>query len=388
MASFIFSALGARGHLHPPVAVAKVLRARGHTIGLYTSSHYKHIAEQLDFIYLPPKRWKDFDFTNMEQYWPELSQFEGASRSMQIYFKIFMGTALDQAHDLLTYHEQLKPDVLVTEPHAFGTQIISLKLEIPWAVIGIAIGTLALPIMGQRGVPLANQPFLYLAQGVPEFDKDKSNVLPQTHYVGVCEWDEGNEQVLTDFELPKTDLPLVFVSHGTMFAREDILEKVIAASKGQNWYLLVSTSRKISPERFAPLPENVTAVQYVPYSKVWPNAAVLMTHGSAGAVLGAIRYGIPPIVTPLEADHLANANAVANINTGIRLSADSATQEEIQQAISESISNSTYRQNAQQLQKELEKMGGAERAADLLEELALSKKPVQNPATQIPPQNN
>jgi UDP:flavonoid glycosyltransferase YjiC (YdhE family) len=378
MALFVFSALGARGHLHAPVAVAKALRERGHRVALYTSSHYRHIAEKLDFEFLPPRKWRDFDFTYLERYWPELAQFEAAGRSMQIYFKIFMGTAMEQAHDLLGYSQELQPDVLVTEPHAFGTQIVALKSGTPWAVVGISLGTLALPILGQRGVPLSNQPFLYIAQGVPSFDAGKPNILPQTHYVGICQWDEGTEGDVGGLDLaaPPAEKPLVFVSQGTMWARETFFKRVIEAAEGQPWQVLLSTSHKIAPESLAPLPPNVRAVPYVPYSQVWREASLAITHGSAGALLGALGEGLPLIVTPIEADQPANANVIAATGAGLRLSAETGTSEELRDAINQVLTHTTFRARASYFREELSRMGGASHAADLLEELAVRKQPL------------
>ncbi len=334
------------------------------------------MAEKLDLQFLPPVKWLDFDFTNLEKYWPDLAQVEGAGRSMHIYFKVFMGTAIDQAHDLLNYSEALKPDVLVTEPHAFGTQIVSLKLGIPWAVAGIALGVLSLPIIGQKGVPLSNQPFLYLAQGVPAFDAHKSNLFPQTHYVGGLLWDEGQQSDPQTFKLPQTDLPLVFVSLGTMFARESHLRKIVEAAVGQPWHLLISTSAKVDPAQLEPLPPNVTALPYVPYSLVWPHIAAFVTHGPAAALLGALGQGIPLVVTPLEADQLANADAIINAGAGLRLGLDNSTPAALQEAINGVLTDPQYRQAARRLQGELAGTGGAEQAATLLEQLVVQRQPI------------
>lgn len=377
MATFIFSTLGAKGHVHPAGGIARILRERGHTVALYTSSHYRYVAEKLDLIFLPPQKWLDFDFANFENYWPELGQFEGAGRSMQIYFKIFMATALDQANDLNTYYEQLKPDVMITDPFAFGTQILALKLKLPWAVTGVSIGSLALPILGQRGIPLANKPYLYLAQGVPSLDEDNSGKPSRIHYIGSSDWDEGESEAYSEFQFPDTSLPLVFASHGTMFARPHFFKKLIEASREQNWHTLIINSQKIDPAIFEPLPENVTTSNYIPYSQVWSKVSLAINHGSTGSILGALSHSIPLIVTPLEADHIANANQIARARAGLRLGVDSVTVEEIRAAIIEALNNPEYRQNAALIAAELKNMGGAERGADLLEELAVNKEPLE-----------
>jgi UDP:flavonoid glycosyltransferase YjiC (YdhE family) len=223
LAFYIFSGLGAKGHLHPLLPVAAELKKRGHRIALYTSSHYRYLAEKFDFEFLPPVKWRDFDFTYLEKYWPELDMPPGSDRSIKIYFKVFMGTGMDQGNDLLAYVQDLKPDVLVTEPHAVGTQLVATHLKMPWAIIGIAVGVVPLPVLGARGMPIPTRPELYISQGLPRFDTNK-NVLPQTHYVGECYWDEGVTSE-SGFEFPETDRPLILASLGTMFASPDFFKK-------------------------------------------------------------------------------------------------------------------------------------------------------------------
>jgi UDP:flavonoid glycosyltransferase YjiC (YdhE family) len=360
MASFLFSALGAKGHLHPLIAVAKELQAGGHPVAFYTSSHYRELIESLGFKHLPPKRWRDFDFANFEQYWGELTEVSGTERAMQIYLKIFAGTAATQAVDLHNYITVLKPDMLVSEPTALGTNIINAKFNLPFAVFNFSLRPLWLPLIGFKQV----KPDLCLVQGLECLGvKDDSNGV-KTHYVGACLWDESN--AAPPLKLPVTELPLVYVSLGTVFARADFFRKVINASSGQAWHIIITTSHKINPAIFEPLPQNVSVYQYIPHSQLLHLVSAMVTTGAASHILGALKHGVPLVLGPLEADHAPNAEAVIRAEAGLSLDLINGSETEIAKAIQEVLENPLYRQASQNLQIELNKLDGAKEAASRL----------------------
>ena len=126
------------------------------------------------------------------------------------------------------------------------------------------------------------------------------------------------------------------------------------------------------------LPANARVVDLMDFVSVLPKASVFVTNGGWGGVLASFAAGVPLVVAPGSARRqardrrsgcalLAPASICVNAGRNPLRVAD---------AVREVLANPTYRERARQIGSELDQLGGASAAADLLERLAETRAPL------------
>ncbi len=112
--------------------------------------------------------------------------------------------------------------------------------------------------------------------------------------------------------------PLVAVGLSTTYqAQGDLLQRVVDALGDLPVKGLVSTGG-LGLER---VPANVHTAPYVPHSRLFPLADVVVTHAGLGTVHQALRWGKPLVCLPLGRDQSDNAARLVQRGAAIGLSA-------------------------------------------------------------------
>ena len=87
---------------------------------------------------------------------------------------------------------------------------------------------------------------------------------------------------------------------------------------------------------------------------------------------GALNAGVPQVIIPTEWDKPENAQRVVEAGAGLRLTPWRVTPKRLRVAAERLLSEPSFRQNAQRLAASFARLGGAERAAKLLEKLSIA----------------
>lgn len=113
--------------------------------------------------------------------------------------------------------------------------------------------------------------------------------------------------------------PVVAVSSGSMgpavaatFARF-FATSIAAVRQAGARALVIGAAPGILPD---PLPPDVLALDYVPFSRVYPRCAAVIHHGGVGTTAQGLRAGVPALVVPWGADQFFNGGQVARIGAG------------------------------------------------------------------------
>jgi UDP:flavonoid glycosyltransferase YjiC (YdhE family) len=119
-------------------------------------------------------------------------------------------------------------------------------------------------------------------------------------------------------------------------------------------------------------------VDLIDFTSVLPKASVFVTNGGWGGVLASLAAGVPLVVAPGSvADKPEIAARIARSGAGINLRKRRPKPGAIADAVREALTNPSYRERARQIASELDQLGGASSAADLLERLAETRAPVR-----------
>lgn len=108
--------------------------------------------------------------------------------------------------------------------------------------------------------------------------------------------------------------PVVFAPGSAHFQARSFLTKSAEACRNLNLpAILLSANLDEVPRD---LPSNIVAAEYLPFSKLFPQARVVVHHGGIGTTSQCLVAGVPQIVLPMAFDQFDNANRVAKLGCG------------------------------------------------------------------------
>ena len=382
----ILSTFGSFGDIHPYVAIALELKARGHQPVIATSEIYREKVETAGLEFHPVRP----DMPSIDQLDEVAKVVEDvmdpkrgpeAVGDMIIPYLREIYTDLDAATD--------GADLLLTHPLPFAGTMVAQKKQLPWissvlapasflsvydpivppqwpwlyhlmrltpwvgrgvlALAKIKLEKMTQPVYDLRlelGLPRGEQP-LFKGQHSPTkvlalFSKVMAEPQPdwppntvvtgfpfydRRDYFGETEAARG----LLEF-LDAGPPPIVFTlgSSAIWVARNFYLDSIAAAKAlGRRALLLIGITRNLPAE---PLPEGIAAFEYAPFSQVLPRASAIVHQGGVGTTGQGLRSGKPVLVVPHAHDQFDNGNRVARLGCGRvlprpRYNAETATRE-------------------------------------------------------------
>jgi MGT family glycosyltransferase len=391
---FLFCSLTSHGFVYPAIGIAKTLRQRGHEIAFVTGHAFSESLKQAGFKRIPCTVKDSPSF--QVQTWGE-----PLAVAMQV-------KHLEYALD------HFAPDVLVGHQLTLGPLITGEHYSLPVAVLGLAaylwpacksllerpssseseerlvwrygdmmkhynrvreLFRLPLSHANYRETPLLSD--LFLLQSVPELEGDVDALPGRVHLIGSCFW----EPPLFDAELacwlkePSASAkPVIYVQVGRSFQDPSFWPHLIDALKNRPVRVIASIGR-MDAEAGA-IPENFFIRNHVPQGLVLPQARAVISSGHTTSVLGGLTHGLPSLLIPQGSGTEDIAEHCQRAGAAICLSPSEVTAEMLEQAVKTLLNCPNLQQNAQILQQAFAKMNGLERAAELLELLAVTRRPV------------
>lgn len=183
---------------------------------------------------------------------------------------------------------------------------------------------------------------------MPEFEYPRSDLPPHVRFIGPI-LPPAADVSLPDWwqEATTSPLPLVHVTQGTV-DNTDLGRLVAPTMRGladDPVMTLVSTGGSASR---APLPAvtNARVATHLPYDRLLPRLAVMVTNGGMGGVQQALAAGVPLVVGGDTEDKPEVAARVAWSGTGIDLRTAQPTPEQVAHAVRRVLTEPHFRQNA------------------------------------------
>ena len=123
-----------------------------------------------------------------------------------------------------------------------------------------------------------------------------------------------------EVELPEGDEPLVLVAPSTAQDPELRLLRGSLEALAEEPVRVVATANRREPGGVLPeAPANAVVVDWLSYSQVMPEAALVVCHGGHGTVARALGAGAPVLCCPAVGDMAENAARVAWAGAGLML---------------------------------------------------------------------
>ncbi|KAL7787440.1 glycosyltransferase family 1 protein [Trichoderma ceciliae] len=169
---------------------------------------------------------------------------------------------------------------------------------------------------------------------------------------------------------------VVGITQGTLAMEPtSLIIPSIQALKGDSLLLLVVVSPH-SKELEAKIGEaaNIRYADWLPYHLLLPRLCLLITNGGYGSITQALSHGVPLLCAGQTEDKKDTAARVAWYGAGIDLKTDNPTPDQVKAAAKKILADGSHSTRARLLGKELNELGGAQKASDLLEELVTAMK--------------
>ncbi len=387
-------AFGEPGHAFPMLALGKRLVARGHDVTFETWSRWREHVEAAGMRFVAA---------------PEYPVFPTRERPLKPYEAVVLACAETReplrecapdvvVHDILTLAPAMAAElegvpVATLVPHLYpatapGLPPYALGARRPRTGLGRALWrALERPVEAglRQGraqlnetrrklglVPLARlhgglSAALCIVGTFPHLEYPRA-WPPEVKIVGPLMW----EPPYHDVAAPEGVDPLVLLAPSTAQDPDHRLLRCALLGLGSEPVrLLAATNRK--PMRHpVPAPANARVVDWLSYSRTMPRCSLVITHAGHGTLARALSCGCPVVAVPHVGDMGENAARADWAGVGVRLPWRLLTPATLRLAVRRALDTPALGVRAQAVADWTVAHDGATRAAELVEELAVS----------------
>jgi UDP:flavonoid glycosyltransferase YjiC (YdhE family) len=217
-------------------------------------------------------------------------------------------------------------------------------------------------------------PYLNLYSYPAEADYARANGLAPTWH----QLDSTVRAVDASWELPPhlagRSGALIYLSLGSLGSADvELMQRLVDVLGRTDHRVIVSKGPLADQIR---LHDNMTGASFLPQPAVLPQVDLVITHGGNNTVVECFHNGKPMIVLPLFWDQVDNAQRVHETGFGRRLSTYGFRDEELTGAIDALLADEALRERMAGIAARMRAAGGTARAADLVERVAVTHRPV------------
>lgn len=387
--NILMVSLGTPGFVYPSVGLALKLEEKGHTVHFATDSRFHDVLAKhgVENVY-------------------------GQDRAYRIAAWWDLLTLRRQIRHLESIIESNPIDVIVTHVLSLGAVYISRKHNIPLAVTGLSayiwpttepcpeiisepearnrqwnyddmmrvynklLTSLQLPTCATdyEESPLLGD--LFLVQSVPEFEPYLHLLPRKVHCVGNCQWEPYVDDLEVDTWIEESrdlDMPIIYVQIGRAFEEESFWPFLMDVFGGQSVRVAGSAGRSDDDE--FDIPRNFFVRDHVPQERVLRHACAVISNGHTTSVLGALSHGLPMLLFPNGSGTYEIALRCRSAGVAIGLSTKKINAGLVE-ASYHKIMDDEFKVNASYFQTLYSRYNGQGYAAELIEELANTRKAV------------
>lgn len=428
-ARIVLTTFGSFGDLHPYLSVARELKRRGHSPLIATSEIYrdKICGEEIEFFPVRP------NLPTPEASGDLIARVMHPTRGPEFLFRQLLMPHLRDSYDDLSQACR-NADLFVTHPVTFAAPLVARKMKLPWistVLSPISLWSLHDPpappsVPFAHLWPQAKRPINFalwkmarlitahwlhpvgqlsreiglqstLDTGHPMFEGQHSpdRVLAlfssafaqaqpdwpsQTRACGFCFFDRkdaGQAPLSPEIQnfLEDGEAPIIFTlgSAAVFAARDFFLECQQAARNLKRRAIYVLGDARSNP--LSALTEDELAVDYAPYSSVFPHASIVVHQGGIGTTAQALRAGVPQLVVPFSHDQPDNAARIKRMGCGLLLPRQHFTSAHSARRLEAIIAQPKYFQCAREIASQMTREDGAIAACDEIESMLRRQRP-------------
>lgn len=384
----LVAAFGDPGHVFPAVSLARALSGRGHEVIVETWPQWREMVERAGLRFVSADQYQVFP--------PPASGSPGAGEAALALMPLLESFDPDVVvNDILTV-----APALAAEAHGsrWGTLIPHIYPVQDQGMPFFAVG--ALPPRtraGRRFWRLTESALRFgLERGRRDLNAQRAKVgLPPTerfhggtspdlamvatfpqleyprdwpanvHLTGPMPFEIPHE----DIELPPGEDPLVLVAPSTSQDPDNHLVRSALAGLGDQPVRVAATTNRVVPRRPIEVPSNAVLVDWLSYSQLMPEAALVICHGGHGTVARALAEGVPVLTCPAAGDMNETAARITWAEAGRSIRWSLTGPRTLRWVVAEMLAEPVYRVRAGQIAAWHRRHDGPATGAGLVESL-------------------
>jgi UDP:flavonoid glycosyltransferase YjiC (YdhE family) len=207
---------------------------------------------------------------------------------------------------------------------------------------------------------------LALVASFPQLEYPRAQPPPGTHVVGPLLWEPPSEEV----QPPPGDAPLVLVAPSTSQDPSHRLLRAALRGLADLPVRVLATWNRRPLADPVEVPGNARLVEWISYARTMPRCDVVVCHGGHGTVARALSSGCVVVAVPAAGDMNENAARIDWAGVGVRVPRRLCAPRPVALAVERALAEPRLRAGARALASWARGHEPAERAADLIEELA------------------
>jgi MGT family glycosyltransferase len=222
----------------------------------------------------------------------------------------------------------------------------------------------------------ANSKLAQICRQPGEFEFLRQELPDCFHFVGSFHSNLSRANV--DFPYEKLNgKPLIYASMGTIQNRLlSIFNQIAEACQDLGAQLIISLGGSADPNNLPAFAGDPIVVKYAPQLDLLQKAQLTITHAGLNTALESLSCGVPMVAIPIANDQPGVGARIAWTETGVVIPVKKATVPKLRKAVQTVLTRSKYRDNAQKMQAAMQKSGGVKLAADIVEQVLNTGKPV------------
>ncbi|HJT36218.1 MAG TPA: glycosyltransferase, partial [Pirellulales bacterium] len=433
----VLATFGSLGDLHPFVALAKGLQSRGHEPIIATSEYHRELLER-HRIGFHPVRPDLLDLAEQPEMFRVLMDRNRGTAA--VIKQLFMPHLRDSFDDLLG--AVAGADLLVTHTIAFAGPLVAELTGVAWVSAVLApmaflskydppvppqaawlrhlhplgprffgpllwtarraLRSWSRPVRRLRqelglppgGDPLfegANSPDCVLALFSAALGQPQPDWPRQTIQAGFAFFDDANAtgmsaELIRFFDAGPAPIVFTLGSSAVMDAGNFYHESLAAARLlGRRAVLLVGIDPRNRPPDLA---DDVLAIDYAPFSELFPRAAAVVHQGGVGTTGQALRSGRPMLVVPWAHDQYDNAERVRRLGVAQMLEKTRYRAATVAAALSQLFDDPKYVARSRQVGEQVQAEDGVAAAVEAMLRHVDTRQPAEKTPARTTNQTN
>lgn len=170
-------------------------------------------------------------------------------------------------------------------------------------------------------------------------------------------------------DLPPGDDPLILVAPSTSQDPDNHLVRSALKALAGKPVRVVATTNHVVPSHPIEVPPNAVLVDWLSYSQVMPQAALIICHGGHGTVARALHEGVPVLTCPAAGDMNETAARITWAGVGLSVRWSLTGPSSLRWAVAEVLGDPTFRSKAEEIAIWSREHDGAARGVELIEAL-------------------
>ena len=427
MTHFGILCLGATGHLNTMLPLGHELQRRGHQVTVFSDLRaqakaseagfgYRAISSELTLEQSAQLDREEGELTGLRALRDSINSFKKkvtvslrdapaaiqavGAEALLVDATVFEGGTIAQALNLpfvticsaLVYYQEAdippvltawryKPNWQTRLRNRAAHKLFNLMAQPVWSVISKYRQAWNLPVYSNYNDIFSK--LAIISQHLAEFEFPRQ-LPPHFHYAGPFHDSTGRPDL--NFPWSKLrDVPLIYASLGTKRNRLlPIFQAIAAACVDLEAQLVISLGGGMTLEAAPNFPGHPLVVEYAPQLEILKQTNLCITHAGLNTTLESLSNDVPLVAIPLADEQPGVAARIAWTGTGEFLLPSRLSVSKLRAVIEKVLAENSYKQNAFRLQKAICRAGGVRRAANLIEQAVLTRKPVVNESAIAP----